>query len=74
MVANSSAMVNQQKIIPVGCMHDINAGIEGARVLGIDWAFDMNEVINLKKGSMEFVKNELQVIVPLDPIEGARYT
>ena len=42
--------------------------------LGIDWAFDMNAVINLHKHSMKFEKKELRVIVPLDLAEGMRYT
>ena len=42
-------------------------------LLGIDWAFDMNAIINLKKHSMTFEK-ELRVIVPLDLVEGACYT
>ena len=43
-------------------------------LLGIDWATDMNSVINLKKRKMIFEKNSLLVVVPLDPAEGARYT
>ena len=43
-------------------------------LLGIDWAFDMNAIINLNKQSMVFEKNELRVIVLLDPTEGVRYT
>lgn len=43
-------------------------------LLGIDWAFDMNAIINLKKRSMVFEKNGLRVVVPLDLTEGARYT
>jgi len=43
-------------------------------LLGIDWATDMNEVINLKRWKMIFEKKPLRVIVPLDPAEGARYT
>jgi len=42
--------------------------------LGIDWATHMNGVINLKKKKMIFEKKSLRVVVPLDPIEGARYT
>jgi len=40
-------------------------------LLGIDWEFDMDIVINLKKRSMTFEKKEIRVIVPLDPAEGA---
>lgn len=43
-------------------------------LLGIDWATDMKWVINLKKRKMIFEKKSLCVIVPLDPIEGSRYT
>ena len=42
--------------------------------LGIDWATNMNGVINLKKYKMIFEKNSLCVVVLLDPAEGARYT
>ena len=43
-------------------------------MLGIDWATDMNRVINLKKQKMIFEKMSLRVVVPLDPAEGAHYT
>lgn len=43
-------------------------------LLGIDWATNMNRVINLKKRKMIFEKKSLRVIVPLYPAEGARYT
>ena len=43
-------------------------------LLGIDWATDMNGVINLKKWKIIFEKNSLCVVVPLDPMEGFRYT
>ena len=43
-------------------------------LLGINWVIDMNEVINLKKRTMSFKRNSLRVIMPLDPMEGARYT
>jgi len=42
-------------------------------LLRIDWAFIMNEIINLKNRSMVFKKNELRVIVLLDPAEGVRH-
>lgn len=42
-------------------------------LLGIDWATDMNEVINMKKRKMIFEKKSLRVVVPLDPEEGSRY-
>jgi len=43
-------------------------------LLGIDWATDMNRVINLKKRKMIFEKKSLRVVVPLDHVEGALYT
>ena len=43
-------------------------------LLGIDWAIDMNGVINLKKHKMIFEKKSLRVVVPLDPVEGLHYT
>ena len=42
-------------------------------LLGIDWATDMNGVINLKKQKMIFEKKSLCIVVPLDPAEGPRY-
>ena len=42
-------------------------------LLGIDWATDMNGVINLKKCKMIFEKKSLRVVVPLDPVEGLRH-
>lgn len=42
-------------------------------LLGIDWATDMNGVINLKKRKMIFEKKSQRVIIPLDPAEGSRY-
>lgn len=42
-------------------------------VLGIDWATDMNGVINLKKQKMIFENKSLYVVVPVDPTEGPRY-
>ena len=43
-------------------------------LLGIDWATDMNRVINLEKRKMIFEKKSPHVVIPLDPIEGSRYT
>lgn len=39
----------------------------------IDWAFDMNDIINLKKWSMVFEKKNLRVVVPWDLDEGEWY-
>ena len=43
-------------------------------LLGIDWAMDMNGIINLKRWKMIFEKKSLRVIVLLDLVEGACYT
>ena len=43
-------------------------------LLGIDWANDMNGLINLKKCKMIFEKNSLCIVVPLDLVEGLHYT
>jgi len=43
-------------------------------LLGIDWATDMNGVINLKKHKMIFKKKSLCIVVPLDLVEGLHYT
>lgn len=43
-------------------------------LLGIDWATDMNRVINLKKHKIIFEKKSLRVVVPVDLAEGAGYT
>lgn len=43
-------------------------------LLGIEWATDMNIVINLKRCKMIFEKKSLRVVVLLDLAKGARYT
>lgn len=43
-------------------------------LLRIDWATDMNGVINLKKWKMIFQNKSLRVVVPLGPTEGPLYT
>ena len=43
-------------------------------LLSIDWATNMNGVINIKKWKMIFENKLLHVIVPLDPTEGSHYT
>ena len=43
-------------------------------LLGIDWAFNNQAIINLKKKTMSFEGNGIQVISPLDPALGPRYT
>lgn len=41
--------------------------------LRIDWAFEMDVVINMKQWKMTFERKALMVIVPLEPAEGAQY-
>ena len=43
-------------------------------LLGIEWEMENATVINLKKRQMTFEGKYLQVIVPLDPSQGERYT
>ena len=43
-------------------------------LLGLDWAIDMDGVINMKIRRMEFESNGVRVIIPLDPTKGQRYT
>jgi hypothetical protein len=39
-------------------------------LLGIDWAFNTSNVVDLKKICMTFERYGLRVIAPLDPDEG----
>lgn len=41
-------------------------------LLGFDWTFYMDAIINLKR-SMVFENNGTKFVVPLDPSEGSRY-
>lgn len=43
-------------------------------LLRIDWATNMNGVINLKKWKMIFEKKLLHVVLPLDLAKGPHYT
>ena len=43
-------------------------------LLGIDWAFNNQAIINLKKKTMSFEGNGIWVIGPLDPVLGPTYT
>ena len=43
-------------------------------LLGIEWAFENQAIINLKKKTMSFEGNGIQVIGPLDLALGLRYT
>jgi hypothetical protein len=42
-------------------------------LLGLDWAFDNQDIINLKTRKMIFEFGEYRVNEPLDPLEGGRY-
>jgi hypothetical protein len=42
-------------------------------LLGLDWVFDNQAIINLKTWKMTFESEEYRVIVPLDPLEGERF-
>jgi hypothetical protein len=42
-------------------------------LLGLDWAFDNQAIINLKKMKMIFESGEYKFITPLDPSEGGSY-
>ena len=42
-------------------------------LLGIDWAFENQAIINLKKKTMSFEGNGIHIIGPLDPTLGPRY-
>jgi len=42
-------------------------------LLGIDWAIDMNGIINSKKWTMSFERKSLHIVVPLDPAKGPCY-
>lgn len=43
-------------------------------LLGIDWAINMNGIINLKQRKMIFEKKSHLIVVLLDPTEGPHYT
>ena len=43
-------------------------------LLGIDWAFENQVIINLRKKTMSFKGNGIRVIGPLDPALALRYT
>jgi hypothetical protein len=42
-------------------------------LLGLDWAFENQAIINLKTRKMTFESGEYRVIAPLDPSEGERF-
>jgi hypothetical protein len=43
-------------------------------LLGLDWAFDNQAIINLKTRKMNFESGKYRVIAPLDPSEGESFT
>ena len=42
-------------------------------LLGLDWEFENQAIINLKTRKMAFESGEYRVIAPLDPLEGERF-
>jgi hypothetical protein len=42
-------------------------------LLGLDWVFDNQAIINLKTRKMVFESGEYRVIAPLDPSKGKRF-
>jgi hypothetical protein len=42
-------------------------------LMGLEWAFDNQAIINLKRREMIFELGDLKVIAPLDPTKGNRY-
>jgi hypothetical protein len=42
-------------------------------LMGLEWDFDNQAIINLKRREMIFEVGDLKVIAPLDPSEGKRY-
>jgi hypothetical protein len=42
-------------------------------LLGLDWDFDNQAIINLKTRKMTFESGDYRVIAPLDPLEGKRF-
>ena len=78
-------LANQQRVIPLGCLSSVPVDLDGVcriidgstpypALLGIDWAFENQAIINLKKKTMSFKGNGIRVIGPLDPTLGPRYT
>jgi hypothetical protein len=43
------------------------------KIMGLEWAFDNQSIINMKRKEMIFEIRNLKVTAPLDPIEGKRY-
>jgi hypothetical protein len=42
-------------------------------LLGMDWVFDNQDIINLKTRKMKFYSGEYRFIVPLDPSKGESF-
>ena len=42
-------------------------------LLGIDWAISNMAIVDLKRRQMTFEDAQIQVITPLDPLQGPRY-
>jgi hypothetical protein len=43
-------------------------------LLGIDWAYENYAIINLKRNIMTFEADGINLVQPLDPYLGPRYT
>jgi hypothetical protein len=43
------------------------------KLLGLDWEFDNQDIINLKTRKMNFELGEYRIIAPLDHSEGERF-
>jgi hypothetical protein len=42
-------------------------------LMGLEWAFENQEIINLKRMEMTFEVGDFKFIAPLDPTQGKRY-
>ena len=54
-------------------MDMVDASIPFPTLLGIDWAFDNQDIINLKTRKMIFEAGKFRVVAPLDPLDCERY-
>jgi len=54
----------------IDILDDINPYL---MLMGLEWAFDNESIINFKRREMIFEVGELKVVAPLDPNEGRRY-
>jgi hypothetical protein len=54
-------------------MDMVDDSIPFPSLLGIDWAFDNQAIINLKTRNMIFEARNFRVVAPLDPSDCERY-